>query len=588
MKDVAGSWLAMQCKLTPGVSRAVVFLGEPDRGPFAAVARWPEGSADSQFLSAAAELAMADRRGVLRAPPEVDEGPPRDCDAVALPLVIEGRLWGSVACEVSHRPKAQQQPVIERLIEGCSWLAFLLRRNSSERRDRALTLLELVAVCLDQARFQAAATALATGLATRLGLERVSIGFLKRDHVEMHAVSHSAEFGKKADFVRQIEAAMDEAIDQQATISSPHLPDAPPSPTRAHDELKHRLGGAAVCTVPFSSDGRIVGAMTLERTDESEFDRDSIDLCEQVAALAGSVLELRRREDRWLVAKAAESFRTQLAELMGPKHLGLKLGAVTVLAALLILAVVRGDYRVTADATLEGTVRRVVVAAMDGFVVEEHARAGDVVSKGQTLAALDDRDLKLERLKWSSQRDQTLTEHREALAHRDWSQVNILSAQLAQADAQLALVDEQLARTKLVAPFDGIIVEGDLSQSLGSPVERGEVFFEIAPLDSYRIILEVDERDVGDLEVGQEGWLTLSSMPEQSFGLAVERITPISTAESGRNYFRVEASLEEPVALLRPGMEGVAKIGIDRRSLFWILTHELHDRARLWAWTWWP
>lgn len=577
----------MQCALLPGVSRGVVFLGEPDRGPYAEVAHWPEGGG-SDALREAAGLAMSEGHGVLRAAtPGEDGATAEDRDAVALPLMVEGALWGSVALEVPHRPKGQQQAVIEQLVGGCGWLVLLLRQATPAHRDDPLPLLEFVAICLDQAGFQQAATALATTMATRLSFDRVSIGFCARERVVLRAVSHSADFGKKAEFVRLIEAAMDEAVDQQVVLSLPADAEGSRSTTRAHDELRRRFSLTGVCTIPFSSDGQIVGAITLERAERGLTPEDLL-LSEQVAALAGGVLELRRREDRGLPAKAAESFRARLADWAGPRHLGRKLAMALTLAVLLILAVARGEYRVTADATLEGTVRRVVAAAMDGFVVEEHARAGDVVRKGQVLATLDARDLELERVKWSSERNQTLTEHRQGMANGDWTQVNILAAKLAQADAQLALVDAQMARTRLLAPFDGIIVKGDLSQSLGSPVERGETFFEIAPLDSYRIILDVDERDVGEVDVGQAGRLTLSSMPDQSFGLLVERMTPIATPEGGRNTFRVEARLEEPVETLRPGMQGVAKIGIERRSLLWILTHELYDRVRLWLWTWWP
>ena len=37
---------------------------------------------------------------------------------------------------------------------------------------------------------------------------------------------------------------------------------------------------------------------------------------------------------------------------------------------------------------------------------------------------------------------------------------------------------------------------------------------------------------------------------------------------------------------IRPGMEGVGKIGVDRRKLAWIWTHALIDRLRLALWTW--
>ena len=71
------------------------------------------------------------------------------------------------------------------------------------------------------------------------------------------------------------------------------------------------------------------------------------------------------------------------------------------------------------------------------------------------------------------------------------------------------------------------MARGDLSQSLGSPVERGEVLFEVAPLDDYRIIVEIDERDISMVSAGQLGTLTLAALPGESFEL-----TPIGTCSS--------------------------------------------------------
>jgi putative peptide zinc metalloprotease protein len=66
-------------------------------------------------------------------------------------------------------------------------------------------------------------------------------------------------------------------------------------------------------------------------------------------------------------------------------------------------------------------------------------------------------------------------------------------------------VDEHLERAQLRAPFESLVVSGDLSQSIGVPVERGKVLFEVAPLEAYRVILEVDERDI--IMVGAAGML---------------------------------------------------------------------------------
>ena len=175
-------------------------------------------------------------------------------------------------------------------------------------------------------------------------------------------------------------------------------------------------------------------------------------------------------------------------------------------------------------------------------------------------------------------------EYRSALAGYDRVQVAITKARIQQVDAQLALIDKQLARTKLVAPIDGLVVSGDLSQSLGSPIERGDVLFEVAPLESYRVVLKTDERDIVFITTGQKGSLTLAGLPNTQISLTVEKITPVTIAEEGRNYFRIEALMDLQSDLLRPGMGGIAKIEVGRRKLIWIWSRRLVDWFSLWTW----
>jgi hypothetical protein len=77
-------------------------------------------------------------------------------------------------------------------------------------------------------------------------------------------------------------------------------------------------------------------------------------------------------------------------------------------------------------------------------------------------------------------------------------------------------------------------------------------------------------------------------MPNDVFSFVISKITPVSTAKEGRNYFRVEGRMLGGSQKLRPGMEGVGKINIDRRKLIWVWTHKAVDWLRLQVWKWKP
>jgi RND family efflux transporter MFP subunit len=307
-----------------------------------------------------------------------------------------------------------------------------------------------------------------------------------------------------------------------------------------------------------------------------------------VGALIGAVLEAKRREDRWIGAKVWDTVRGFAANLLGVGHLALKMIMLALVATAVFFWSATGDYRITAPAVLEGTVQRAVTAPQDGYVASAEVRAGDLVEGGQPLATLEDKDLRLEKVQWESEREKYLREYSKALAEHDRPRVRILGAQVEQAEARVALLSKQLERTRITSPFAGVVVTGDLSQSLGAPVSRGDVLFEIAPLDSYRVMLEVDERDISEVRVGQVGGLALAGLPGEALQLRVEKITPVSLAGDGKNSFRVEAALEGSSGSLRPGMKGVAKLLVDERNLLWIWTHRLVYWVRLWWWSWWP
>jgi len=343
-----------------------------------------------------------------------------------------------------------------------------------------------------------------------------------------------------------------------------------------------------MCTIPFCNQGEVFGALTLERPPGQVFERQTVDLCETIAALIGPILETKRKEDLWLGQKVWLSVTTFFTQFIGPGHGGLKLAVVLLITVSMFCLLSTGDYRIAADTKLEGSIQRVIATPFDSYISEAYVRPGDIVKKDALLAKLDDTQLVLERNKWVSQKEQYLKEYRDALGQAERSKISVLNAQLGQVDAQLAITDAQLARIQIKAPFDGVIVSGDLSQSLGAPSQRGDVLFELAPLEDYRVVLDVDERDISAIAVLQKGELVLTGLSDTLIPFTVNKITPVSETKEGRNYFRVEAELEKKLDFLRPGMEGVGKIRIGERKLIWIWSKNLLDWLRLSLWTWWP
>ncbi len=232
--------------------------------------------------------------------------------------------------------------------------------------------------------------------------------------------------------------------------------------------------------------------------------------------------------------------------------------------------------------------QRAAVAPFDGFIAANPRRAGDLVKEGDVLAQLDDRDLKLEVQNWASERAKLSRQRQKALAESNRVEAALLQAQMQQAGAKLALAEQKLARTAITAQLDGVVLTGDLSQKLGSPVSQGEVLFEIAPLDDYRLVLQVDEKDIAYLDAGQSGSLVLSGLAGEPMEIEVTRVTSVAQLDEGENIFRVEAAVTPGAVTPLPGMQGVGKVTVGRRSFLFVWSRGLMTWLRLTLWTWLP
>ena len=592
--ELAQSWLALQCRALE--ARAGLVLWRQQDESFAPVAVWPHATQDVTYLAPAARQALSEQRGlfVRAAAPAAAPGASANRVFIAYPLATrDGAMVAVAVVDLGVESDDQLQRAMQALHWGAGWLQSRVAREEADALaaslERARLATDAVAIVGEQPDANGAMIALVNEVAQRLGAQRVLIGIARRGRVKLRAISNTASFDARTQAAASVENLMEEALDQGESIAAP-LPESGPFRVNvAHDEHRRDDTLASVFSALLPGREGPIGVLTVEHGPATgPIDEAQARLAEAVAVLAGPVLEDKLELERWFAGRGAGLVETGWRRLTERGHGTFKLVTSALVLLLAFLAIAEQEFRVTARAVVEGAVQRAAVAPFQGYVADAPVRAGQTVAAGDVLATLDDRDLALERVRWASEEEQVAQKYRDALARRERAEAVILAAQLRQAQAQLALVEEKLARSRIQAPIAGLVVTGDLSQRLGSPVEAGETLFEIAPLDAYRVVIQVDERDIAYVQVGQTGRIALTGRPGRPIGFKVGNVTAISEQQDGRNVFRVEAEVDASAGELRPGMEGVGKISVGERSILWVWTHRATDWLRLSLWRWLP
>lgn len=588
-------WLNLQCARIPHATNGVLVLrtDQQEPGAYSLIGHWPETEEPPNDIVELVDRVIEEECGLVS---ELEGVPDRGdlqygLYAVAYPLRIDQKIAGVVSVAIKSQEESALAYAMEQLQWGISWIELMVRRHQrgilTSELPRLKSAVEIVTSVLAEEHFDAASMTFVTDLASAIGCERVSLGIMRLGKIRIKAVSNSAEFGKQMNLVKMLEAAMEEAVFQRSDICMPADPDNT-LVLYDHTRLVDKHGCGAIYTLPLFQGGRYRGAVTFERAADQPFTEAELETTRSISALCSEVLLLQRKNDRPFIQKTGEFLYAQFSRMFGAGYLGRKLALILMALVVLFFNFATDTYRVAADIRLEGSIRQVVVAPFDGYIDTADIRAGDRVEKGELLSRLDDRDLSLERLNWVSEGSKLKRQYETALAKHDRGLAKVLAAQLEQNKAKLNLVERQLERTGLRAPFAGLVVSGDLSQRIGSGVKQGDVLFEVAPLDSYTVIMWVDEHQISDIQEGLSGHMVLKALPDERFDFSITKITPITETREGGNFFRVESILNSSSKRLRPGMEGVGKIEVGERKLFTILTQDLTRWIKLKAWAWMP
>jgi HlyD family secretion protein len=260
--------------------------------------------------------------------------------------------------------------------------------------------------------------------------------------------------------------------------------------------------------------------------------------------------------------------------------------------------------RVTASGKIEPKRKVDISASIPGKIIQLDLEEGDKVRKDDFLLQIDpvpfqaevsnakaslsaaksELDSSIASLKQSEQtyrRKARMWEEKSGLISEDEyersktdfevAQARVSSARhlVDQANARLERAQDDLNKTRVISPMAGIVVrkaveEGEVAV-IGTMNNPGTVLLTVADLSVMEAELEVDETDIGTLELGQKATVTVDAFPGKKFNGEVTEIgnSPIvkgtGTTQEATD-FKVTITLDKPEVNLRPGLTADGEI----------------------------
>jgi len=214
--------------------------------------------------------------------------------------------------------------------------------------------------------------------------------------------------------------------------------------------------------------------------------------------------------------------------------------------------------------------RKVKVASEIGGTIEElYFEKGDMVESGQLLAEVSTTSLRLEVRRARATRQEAkaaLSESKSnykrikelhdinAVADSEFDNAkrtaDMAGANMEKAGAALALAEDQLKKSRLHAPINGIIAFRDVENR--EVIPQGTTLTQVVNLEKLKIKLSVGEKDIHILNKHKEFSFTIEAIPEEEFPCQVFFISP--TADAATRSFPVEMLVTEPDQRMADGM----------------------------------
>ncbi len=217
--------------------------------------------------------------------------------------------------------------------------------------------------------------------------------------------------------------------------------------------------------------------------------------------------------------------------------------------------------------TVEASEAITAVSEIDGVVVSLPFQEGSSVGKGALIARLDDTQLRAEVDRTEALRDQSRSTYNRVKAVVDQhagapQDLDDAAAALKVAEANLALARARLSKTRITAPFSGVL--GARRVSPGAFIRSGQPITDLARLNELRINFSAPERYLSQLHRGAEVTVSTTAYPGYELKGKIGVVDPV--LDPATRSARIVARLRNPGGKFRPGMSANVSALLGQRA----------------------
>jgi HlyD family secretion protein len=157
----------------------------------------------------------------------------------------------------------------------------------------------------------------------------------------------------------------------------------------------------------------------------------------------------------------------------------------------------------------------------------------------------------------------------------------LAAAELAQAQASAKAARARLGYATIAAPSDGVLISRDVEP--GDVVQPGKALMVLSPAGETQLVVQIDEKNLGLLALGQSAQASADAYPSRRFGAELVYINPGVDAQSGS--VEVKLRVPSPPAYLLQDMTVSVDIEVARRQQAVLLPADaVHDDPAHGAW----